>query len=499
MRSAASSAVARDADGTRAILERFLKSCRNPCLFEPGEELLPLKPDNFSMESKDNRLTIQAWSDTRNIVRRIVSVSAERRGRLELVVERFARATGPMFLIDMGRADSQETGRRGGRLVFRERFRRFLTREFPSWKLSEISAEPDLEHSLSPAFSRAFLRKGNSGVAAIAATPAGMDSAFLLSFGLIWLDYLRRREPRLTIERLVLFLPVGAEQLTCHRVLYLDPQRLRCDVFAYSPEDFALRVDPKDYGNLDTKLEVFRRVAPVAQAWVDRLKDLPEVECVENNGGAVSLRVHGIEFARTSGSELLFGLQKRAAAREHNLPEIERLATELVVLRSHHGDGPMYRQDPEEWLASQMRANVDALDATLRRAPIYSQAPACLGGQRGLIDLLGVDFSGRLVVIELKASQDIHLPLQALDYWMRVKWHLDREEFSANGYFPGIELRKDAPKMLLVSPALDFHPTSEIILRFFSPAVEVERIGVGANWREKLQVMFRMRGAESPF
>jgi len=26
----------------------------------------------------------------------------------------------------------------------------------------------------------------------------------------------------------------------------------------------------------------------------------------------------------------------------------------------------------------------------------------------------------------------------------------------------------------------------------------VERIGVGANWREKLRVMFRLRGAENP-
>ena len=167
------------------------------------------------MDAKNNRLTIQAWSDTRNIVRRVISVGAERRGRLELVVERFARNAGPMFLIDMDRPDSQETGRRGGRLVFRERFRRFLTREYPSWRLSEISAEPDLEHSLSPAFPRALLRKGNSGIAAISATPTGMDSAFLLSFGLIWLDYLRRREQRLAIERLVLFLPAGAEQLTC--------------------------------------------------------------------------------------------------------------------------------------------------------------------------------------------------------------------------------------------------------------------------------------------
>ena len=102
-------------------------------------------------------------------------------------------------------------------------------------------------------------------------------------------------------------------------------------------------------------------------------------------------------------------------------------------------------------------------------------------------------------MVELKASQDIHLPLQALDYWMRVKWHLNREEFSSRGYFPGIELRNETPRMLLVSPALEFHPTSETILQFLSPAVEVERIGVGAGWREKLQVMFRMRGAERPF
>lgn len=135
----------------------------------------------------------------------------------------------------------------------------------------------------------------------------------------------------------------------------------------------------------------------------------------------------------------------------------------------------------------------------MRLSPVYSQAPTCLGGQRGLIDLLAADYAGRLAVLELKASQDIHLPLQALDYWMRVKWHLDRGEFSSHGYFPGIELCKEAPRLLLVSPALEFHPTSETVLQFISPAVEIERIGVGANWREKLQVMFRLRGAERPF
>ena len=180
-----------------------------------------------------------------------------------------------------------------------------------------------------------------------------------------------------------------------------------------------------------------------------------------------------------------------------NIGEVERLAASLASLRRTPG-GPLHDQEPEEWLASQVRGRLDVVDASLRPAPVYNQAPAWLGGQRGLIDLLAVDYSGRLAVLELKASQDIHLPLQALDYWMRVKWRLDRDEFSTNGYYPGIVLRKQSPRMLLVSPALEFHPTTEAILQFFSCAVEIERIGVGANWRQELQVMFRLQGAEKP-
>ena len=224
MRSAASSAAARDVDGMHAAIERFLKASRQPYLLEPGEELLPLKEGSYSVDRKDVRLTIQAWSDTRNLTRRIVGLGEERRGRLELVVERFARNVGPMFLIDMACPDSREAGRRGGRLVFRERFRRFLTRQFPAWKLAEISAEQDLQHSLSPVFPRALLRRGQSAVAAIAATPDCLDTSSILSFGLIWLDYLRRREQRLAVERLVLLLPAGAEQSTCQRIPYLDPR-----------------------------------------------------------------------------------------------------------------------------------------------------------------------------------------------------------------------------------------------------------------------------------
>src|SRR5262244_3929626 len=101
MRSAASAAAARDAAGMHAAIERFLKACHSPHLLEPGEELLPLKKDVYSLILANGRLTLQAWSDTRNFTRRITGVISERRGRLELEVERFARGVGQMFLVDV--------------------------------------------------------------------------------------------------------------------------------------------------------------------------------------------------------------------------------------------------------------------------------------------------------------------------------------------------------------------------------------------------------------
>ena len=73
-----------------------------------------------------------------------------------------------------------------------------------------------------------------------------------------------------------------------------------------------------------------------------------------------------------------------------------------------------------------------------------------------------------------------------------------RNEFTPNGYFPGIALRPEPPRLFLVSPALEFHPATETVLRYFAPAIDVERVGVGVEWRKELQVMFQLRGAERP-
>jgi hypothetical protein len=323
----------------------------------------------------------------------------------------------------------------------------------------------------------------------------------MLAFGLIWLSYLRARERRLTVEGLALYTPAGEERCTALRLLCLNPAVARFELFTYSEEDFIAAVDARDHGNLDTRLNACSRPAPNQSAAWRAVAELPGVERIPVHDGRTSLRVRGIEFAELSGGELLFGMKERRPARQHHVAEIERLVEELDGARSPEAadrEHPLYRQYPEAWLESQARAQIETLDASLRRDPIYGQVPAFAGGERGILDLLAVDHTGRLAVIELKASADLQLPLQALDYWIRVKWHLDRGEFTANGYFPGVEVRPDPPRLLLVSPSLEFHPSSETILCYFAPGIAVERIGLAVEWRKGLRVMFRLTGAEPP-
>ena len=485
---------------TRAAIEAFLKNCREPALLEPGEELLALTGDNHALEVRGARLMLQAWDRTRNLTRRVVAIQESTSARLELTVERFAKREGKLFLLDLSRRAGAEMGRRSGRLIFRERFRLMLRRQFPEWNLAELSAEANLEFSLSPAFPRAFLRHGQHAWAAIACPVEG-DAAAVLTFGLIWLAYLRQRELRLTVEGLAIYVPAGREQSAALRILCLNPETARFELFTYTDEDFVASVDVRDHGNLDTRLEPCRQPPPNHTGAWDRIAALPGVERIPKHDGRASLRVRGVEFAEWKDGTLWFGMGERRAAREQHAAEIEALVTELDRVRSpqasdHHH--PLYRQYPEAWLESQARAQMETIDASLLCEPVYGQVPAFAGGDRGVLDLLAVDRRGRLAVVELKASADIHLPLQALDYWIRVKWHLDRGEFPSHGYFPGVTLSPEAPRLLLVSPSLEFHPSTETILGFFAPAVDVERIGLAVEWRKGLEVMFRLEGAQRP-
>jgi hypothetical protein len=408
--------------GAEQVLEairNFLGACRKPAIQAEGAALLELKEGCYALTLRPDGVLLEAWNAETNLTRRIRRVRAQRPGRLDLAFERFDKREGVLALIDLEHRTGAGASRIAQRRQFREQFRYFLRRQFPGWRIVELTTEPDLQHTLSPAYPRGLLRRGATGLAAISA-PTAQTADGLLAFGLIWLDYLRRREPRLAVEALILHLPQERVTNTCLRLRWLNPEIVRFLVFAHGPGNLEAPVDPRDYGNVNTRLEPYPPTGPFPGA------------------------------------------------------------------------------TPEASLEASVRKQIQVISPDLLPSPVYGQVPAVVGLDRGIMDLLAATRDGRLAVIELKASQDPQLPIQALDYWLRVNWHAAQGDFSALGFFPGVPLRRDPPRLILVAPALEFHPTTERLLRYLSPSIEVERVGVAIPWENGLRVLFRACGAQAP-
>ncbi len=488
-----------------ARIERFIAEAAVPALVESGEAPIRLEDGSYFLEQRGAWLVLQAWDQARSLARRVTGVREERPGRLELSFVKLGGKPGRLLLVDQGRPQNAAVERKAERRVFRDFFRLALGRQFPGWTLGEISTEPDLENSLSPSFPRAFLVLGKRGMAAIASPPGAGDAERVLSHGLIWLDYLRRREPKLTVGGLALFLPAAGATTTCLRLRWLDPEAARYLVFVYEESGVEQSLDLADTGNLATRLENWLAPQMVAADgdlahWTDRLSGLPEVEAVACLNGELSLRVRGLEFARRRAGKIVFGIDRRKRLHRANYQEAERLALRLGEIRcaaTGNPQHPWYQRQPEAWLESMVRGNIHSIDASLMPEPVYGQVPAFAAAERGILDLLAIDNANRLAVIELKATEELHLPLQALDYWLRVEWHNRSGEFTPRGYFPGRTISRQPPRLLLVAPALHFHPTTEKILRFFHPSIEVSRVGVSAEWHNRIRVLFRLKGSRA--
>lgn len=152
---------------------------------------------------------------------------------------------------------------------------------------------------------------------------------------------------------------------------------------------------------------------------------------------------------------------------------------------------PLFRAQPERWLEFQVREDVSRIDAALDPQHAYGQVTAATGGEHGILDVLSVTRTGRLAILELKANEDPVFLLQSAKYWLRVRKHLEQQDFPRYGYFTDVNLQANAPVVYLVAPALRFHPTTGSLLRYLHPQLEVIRVGLAENWRRGLCVILR--------
>src|SRR5260370_413307 len=219
--------------------------------------------------------------------------------RLDLVTERFPKSEGETQIADLAAPTGIDLRRKTSRLAFTSRFRLMLARQFPGWRVMEASAEPNLEQSFSPLYTRALLRMGSQAVAAIAAPPDAAEPHGIVAQGLIWLAWVRKREKKMTAGSLVFFVPEGVEREAAQRASLLDLNTAAFHVHTYDERDRTAPVDFRDVGNAESTLPPCRRpLAPNSEP--DGIPPLAGVDRVTQADGTVRLQVRGLEFAQWS-------------------------------------------------------------------------------------------------------------------------------------------------------------------------------------------------------
>lgn len=488
----------------RERIEAFLAADPEREITEDGEFLFELSATRFRLEQSRGKLLLHLWSPDRNWVRRVLGIAQESADRLVLEVERFGRVKPGRLVVATGRRRrGKERERAAARRVYKSWLRRLLAREFPRARLEAVSAAADLKRSFSGLYTRARLCDAGRWWAVLGVSAGESSSSVdgLLTYALIWLDWNRRHYSERVWAGLRLFLPAGRKQTTANRLACVASPDLRAELYATDEEEFACtRVDERDFGNLETHLASARHAEEVRAAEssaVERIRALAPDEIEEVVPAArneLSLRFRGLEFARSAGGQVSFGVGavQQPLARE-NFAELAELVERLRQERTAEGppNSPYHRLQAERWLEGLVRAAPQVIDPRLASDRLYCQVSGVSAGERGVADLLGATRDGQLVIVELKASTDLHLPLQGLDYWMRVRWHHERGELTQGGYFPGVSLKPGPPELLLVAPALQFHPTTEAIVGYLAAHVRVTLIGINEDWRRELKVVFR--------
>jgi hypothetical protein len=403
------------------------------------------------------------------------------------------------------------------REVYAQTVSRLITNNFDGVRVQRATIGPARSRSGTGLYARLVLKSSGESVLAIGVTEAESQPRIdgVIAAGLVWLAaFNEKRDEEDRAKRLWFLLPKGRSQTAMERLTLLDVSHLGARIECFEVDESGEEMTGVRPATQDELLNSHPREviwpgdSTPDQGWRERIvnlaPDLIETRRDTRIGGE-RFEVNGLEFARLSaGGQAKFGVAGLRSEGETNLvaltestfDELEALMREIVRYRSadcldrRH---PFYLLRAEAWLESLLRRDIGGLDATFDQRFVYTQIPAWRADERSVIDLLTVNYEGRLAVIEIKAAEDPQLPLQGTDYWLRVEQGRLRNEFKKRGLFEGLVIADQSPLLYLVAPRLRFHRTFTTVARCISPQIEAYRIGVNANWREGVKVHTRER------
>jgi hypothetical protein len=419
-------------------IEEFLAQHAEAAVLEDGQVAFDLRYAKASLNTEHDRCTLHLWSEERNLVRQIVSVT-ERAGSLRLATQRFGHAQTKLLELVASRERRTPTTRETARQRYVQTLEGVLRRAFADWSCDGFRTAMDLERSFGPAYARGSLVRGTAAWAVIGVNEQESSTTIdgILTLGILWLHHCREHAGgRRLYQGLKVIVPRGSAMLTLSRMAWLHEDTAQWELWELqqSGEELTQR-DANDQGNLRTRLvhlpdeQAARERFAAGIEQVMQLVPMNERDRVEQrlrNPAELAFLLHGMEFARvriglapnsfgqtlevTAGvgenetplnggnraqlAEMVAELFARRRAAEPSgvfarrpAPTLRRIGSPMTApaharmqagarqgIRSGAQD-PLYRAAPERWLESMLRHDLAPLTRSLAPRPQPSQRP----------------------------------------------------------------------------------------------------------------------------
>jgi hypothetical protein len=490
-----------------------------------GRSPINLTTDEFEFSASPGRLIFSCWTETGSRVWRVKTwhwsgdkliVQASRRmGAEEVMIELIPRASAKAIVAGIAAARQERCERLAKlvaqTLVCESASEDHRLKSVPLVKIEFAKLSPGMRRDQPGRYARIVLRLPHERIA-VTGTVAESDVRnvdSLFSSTLLWFQRMLQTPKRPSLQRLLLV--VEREILEAARqrhVLLRDSLRKRIELFEIN--DGWTEVTPvKTFERKHLWRKRLARFPPVNEPAPmeyanEILAQLPDaIDMVASRHGQ-TLRYHGLPFARLrrvmEQERIWFGIEgsRRRQLDVFHQRDWAKLFDDLEMYRNESCRDRrhwLYRASGEAWLESLLRRDITKLDPGLIIAPLHAQFRTSHGGPTGArpIDLLALRHDGRLVVIELKVTEDREHVFQGVDYWRRVEAHRRRGHISSAKLFGNREISDESPLVYLVAPTLHFHPSFRTLAKTIAPDIEIYRFDINEDWRSGVRVVRRER------
>jgi hypothetical protein len=474
-------------------------------------ETYALRRNEIDVSVSQGRLILSCWTEKGSKSWRILawywngqtlSLQASRRMGAELpVIELVPRASAKAVAATI----------KAARQIRCHKLAELATTIQPETRIERCGLSPGIRSGQPGRYARILLRRKQQRIAVtgsvVASHPAAVDA--FLSSALLWFHRTAERIKPPYIEQLWLIVSANCVKATSDRVALLRPGlRELIKVFA-TDDNLSELVLKQNSERRELWKKRLARFPPVPAANLTTqtlaiINEAPDAIDVVHAKHGETLRYFGLPFARVrsllSTERVWFGIDgaHRRMLDSSTFDAWRNLLSDLHEYRSANAIDhrhALYRSASEAWLESLLRKDITKLDPGLIIAPLHAQFRTARGGKLGIrpIDMLALRQDGRLVVIELKVSEDREHVLQGADYWRRVEAHRRRGHIARAKLFGDRPISDESPLVYLVAPTLQVHPSFQTLARCIASDIEIYRFDINEDWRFGVRVMRRMR------